>query len=81
MENMENKKMFQTTTLYRFVYRTGLGREDSALTVVTLRSRRQQGLITRTRRRSLTNPAYFEKEQQRKQPRLDTVASPGRKGG
>jgi len=35
--------MFQTTTLYRFVWRTGLGWEDSALTVVTLRSVWQRG--------------------------------------
>jgi len=69
--------MFQTTTLYRFVYRTVLGWEGSALTVVTLRSRRPQGLTNRTWKRELSNPANFEKDQQRKQPRLDTVASPG----
>jgi len=37
------KFMFQTTTLYRFVWRTGLGWEDSALTVATLRSVWQRG--------------------------------------
>jgi len=72
--------MFQTTTLYRFVYRTVLGWEDSALTVATLRSRRLQSLNNRTWRRGLSNPANIEKDQQRKQPRPDTVAGPGGKG-
>ena len=35
--------MFETTTLYRFVWRTVLWWEDSALTVVTLRSVWQRG--------------------------------------
>jgi len=76
---MEKLKMFQTTTLYRFVYRTVLGWEDSALTVVTLRSRRQQSL-NRTWRRCLSKPTNIEKDQQRKQPRPDTVAGPDGKG-
>ena len=73
-------QMFQTTTLYRFVYRTVLGWEDSALTVVTLWSGWQQSLNNRTWRRGLFNPANIEKDQQRKQPRPDTVAGPGGKG-